>query len=74
MIPPEKSAEDISVHIRLPVELRDKIKTRAKTNKQTMNAEIVALLERGLIDEIAAIHELKTLGEQLAVALPKLIK
>ncbi len=70
----EKPTEDISVHIRMPVELRDKIKNRAKTNKQTMNAEIVALLERGLIDEIAAIYKLKELGEQLAITLPKLIK
>ncbi|MEI6745929.1 MAG: Arc family DNA-binding protein [Methylococcaceae bacterium] len=66
MIPPEKPAEDISVHIRLPVKLRDKIKTRAKTNKQTMNAELVALLERGLLDEIAAIYELKELGGRIA--------
>lgn len=65
MITHEKTAADISSHIRIPVELRDKIKTRAKTNKRTMNAEIVALLERGLIDEIAVIYELKELGGQI---------
>lgn len=66
MIAPEKPAADISSHIRIPVELRDKIKTRAKTNNRTMNAEIVALLERGLLDEVAVIYELKELGGKIA--------
>ena len=66
MITPEKPAADISSHIRIPVELRDKIKTRAKENQRTMNAEIIALLERGLLDEVAAIYELKELSGQIA--------
>jgi plasmid stability protein len=74
VITPEKTAADISSHIRIPVELRDKIKTRAKTNKRTMNAEIVALLERGLLDEVTAIYELKELGKQLAMVLSSIDK
>ena len=72
MITPEKTAEDISAHIRIPVELRDKIKTRAKMNKRTMNAEIVALIERGLLDEVAAICELKELSGHLAMVLSRI--
>ena len=60
------TVDDISTHIRMPIELRDKIKTRAKHNSRTMNAEILELLERGLLDEIAAIQELKVLGGQIA--------
>jgi hypothetical protein len=61
----EKTVEDISVHIRIPSDLRDQIKTHAKKNARTMNVEIIALLERGLLDEIAAIYELKAMGEKI---------
>ncbi len=61
----EKTVEDISVHIRMSSDLRDQIKTRAKKNSRTMNVEIIALLERGLLDEIAAIYELKEMGEKM---------
>jgi hypothetical protein len=62
---PEKTIEDISVHIRIPPDLSDQIKTRAKKNSRTMNIEIIALLERGLLDEITAIYELKEMGEKI---------
>lgn len=61
-------SEQVQVNFRMPADLRDRIKVAAQANNRSMNAEIVATLEREYPPERfkEIVEELARLADHLA--------
>jgi hypothetical protein len=61
-----KNAPDMKV--RLSADLREKIKTTARVNNRTMNAEIVARLEQSFREEVRGVSPLPSPDQEERLA------